>query len=80
MSETTPYQQYQEARANLSPTQLARVMLKQQWEECSALTVFFDWPSLFDPAREQDEDELKACRELIAQRPELFPGVTPDAA
>lgn len=66
-------QSYRAAWAVLTPTQKARVMLKQQWEGCSRLAVFIDWSSLFDPAREQDEDELTACRELIAQRPELFP-------
>ncbi len=35
-----------------------------------------DWPNLFDPSREQDENELKACRQLIAERPELFPEST----
>lgn len=64
---------YRTAWAALSPTQRARVMLKQQWEHCSRLGVFEDWPDLFDPRREQDEDELAACRELIAQRPYLFP-------
>lgn len=71
--EPTTYEKYRAARAALSPTQLARVMLKQQWERCSALSVYANWPSLFDPDREQDEDELKACRELIAERPDLFP-------
>lgn len=67
------YEKYREARAALSPTQLARVMIKQQWERCSALAVFANWPDLFDADRVQDEDELKACRELIAKRPDLFP-------
>ncbi|HEX5591990.1 MAG TPA: hypothetical protein VFX35_01435 [Solirubrobacterales bacterium] len=70
------YAQYREAWAKLSVTQKARVKLKQQWERRSALAIFADWPDLFDPAREQDEDELKACRELIEQRPELFPEAT----
>lgn len=73
MGEATQYEKYKAARAALNSTQLARVMMKQQWEKCSALGVYADWPSLFDPEREQDGDELKACRELIAERPELFP-------
>jgi len=67
------YDPYREAWATLNPTQKARVMLKQQWEACSRLAVFADWPSLFDPERDQDAKELKACRELIAERPDLFP-------
>lgn len=67
------YEQYREAWKALSPTRKARVMLKQQWEHCTGLAAFADWPSLFDPDREQDEDELKACQDLISQRPDLFP-------
>jgi hypothetical protein len=73
VSDRTQNERYQEAWAALSPTQKARVMIKQQWEACSRLGIFADWPSLFDPDREQDVDELKACRELIAERPDLFP-------
>lgn len=69
----TDYEKYRAAWKALSPTLKARVMLKQKGEQRSGLAVFLDWPSLFDPAREQDEDELKACRELIEERPELFP-------
>lgn len=65
-------QSYRAAWVVLTPTQKARVMLKQQWEHCSRLSVFQDWASLFDPRREQDEDELAACRELVTQRPDLF--------
>lgn len=79
MTEQTIYQEYQEARKNLSPTQLARIMLKQKWEGRSALAVYEDWPSLFDPNRDQDDEELKACQELIRQRPDLFPTETDDA-
>jgi hypothetical protein len=73
MSTDPSYAEYREAWKKLSPTQRARVMLKQQWEQASRLAVFRDWPSLFDPDREQDADELAACNELIGQRPELFP-------
>lgn len=65
--------EYREAWAKLSPTQKARVMLKQKWEQMSRIGVFSEWPSLFDPDREQSPDELAACEELIAERPELFP-------
>lgn len=67
------YTRYREAWAILSPTQKARVMLKQRWEHRPGLGIFEEWPSLFDPNREQDENELKACRELIAERPDMFP-------
>ena len=67
--------EFQEAWAKLNATQRARVMLKQQWEHCSRLAVFVDWPSLFDPNREQDDAEVVACQELIAERPDLFPEV-----
>lgn len=66
---------YCKAWATLNPTQKARVKLKQGWEQCSARAVFADWPGLFDPDREQDRDELVACRKLIAERPDLFPAV-----
>lgn len=79
MSDRTLHVRYREAWEALSPTQKARVMMKQQWEQCTRLAAFDDWPSLFDPHREQDESELKACRELIATRPDLFPGETVDA-
>lgn len=75
-AENTEYQRYREAWAALNPTQKARVKLKQGWEQCSALAVFAGWPSLFDPAREQDHNELVACRKLIAERPDLFPEAT----
>ena len=74
-TETTPYGRYKEAWKALSPTQKARVMLKAKWERRSLVAIHADWPSLFDPQRKQDEAELKACRELIAERPDLFPGV-----
>lgn len=67
------YREYREAWKALSPTQKARVMLKQRWEQCSGLAVFQDWRSLFDPTREQDESELEACHALIRERPDLFP-------
>jgi hypothetical protein len=72
MTEKT-YQEFREAWARLSTTQKARVVLKQQWERRSRFAIFVDWSSLFDPEREQDADELKACEALIAERPELFP-------
>lgn len=72
------HQEYREAWAALNPTQKARVMAKQQWEKASRLAVFQDWRDLFDPDREQDESELEACRELIAERPDLFPGAVDD--
>lgn len=67
------YEKYSKAYAKLNITQKARVKLKQKWEQASALAIFEDWPSLFDPDREQDEGELSACRDLIRERPELFP-------
>lgn len=72
MAEPT-YENYRTAWAALTSTQRARVVLKQQWEQRSRFAIFHDWPSLFDPRREQDETELEACRKLIAERPELFP-------
>lgn len=74
-TDRTQHARYREAWAALSPTQKARVMLKQRWEACTRLAAFDDWPSLFDPDREQDESELKAWRDLIAERPDLFPEV-----
>jgi hypothetical protein len=74
--EVSPYGLYRAAWALLNPTQKARVMLKAKWEGRSRVAIHVDWPSLFDPERKQDEDELKACRELIAERPDLFPGAT----
>lgn len=77
-AENTEYQRYREAWRALDPTRKARVMLKAKWEGCSLSAIFSDWPSLFDPNREQGEGELEACRELIAERPDLFPEA-PDA-
>lgn len=74
-SGATPYGLYRAAWKALSPTQKARVMLKAKWEQRSLVAIHAVWPSLFDPERKQDERELKACRELIAERPDLFPGV-----
>lgn len=67
------YGEFREAWVKLNPTQKARVMLKQKWEQCSRFAIFVDWSSLFDPDREQDAEELEACQELIAERPDLFP-------
>jgi hypothetical protein len=70
------FARYREAWAKLNVTQGARVKLKQGHEQCSALAVFVDWPSLFDPERVQDGDELKECCGLIYRRPGLFPEAT----
>lgn len=75
MPDRSQTERYREAWAALNPTQKARVMLKQKWEATSRLAVFVDWPSLFDPDREQDPSELKACQELITERPDLFPEI-----
>jgi len=48
------------------------VMLKAKWEQRSIMAIWEEWSSLFDPKREQDEEEIAASRELIAERPELF--------
>ena len=69
------YKEFQAAWAKLSFTQKAQIKLKQRDESRSAMAIYADWPSLFDPSREQDRGELKACRELMAERPELFPGL-----
>lgn len=68
------FREYREAWAKLNPTQKARVILKQgQWEHPSGFAIFINCSSLFDPEREQDASELKACHALITERPELFP-------
>jgi hypothetical protein len=67
---------YSEAWLALTPERKARVMIKAKWEQRSLRAIFDGWPSLFDPLRKQDEDELKACRELMAERPDLFPEMT----
>ena len=68
----TPSEQFREAWAALDDPHKARVMLKAKWEQRSIMAIWEEWSSLFDPKREQDEEEIAASRELIAERPELF--------
>lgn len=68
----TEAEKFREAWAALDDLRKARVMLKAKWEQRPIMGIWEDWPSLFDPEREQDEGEIRACEELIAQRPDLF--------
>ena len=47
MSADETYAAYLAAKAKLTPEQMRRIREKCQWEQCSWLYVFENWPSLF---------------------------------
>ena len=47
MNERETYAAYLDAKAKLTPEQVERIKAKCQWEQCSWLYVFENWPTLF---------------------------------